>query len=240
MHGSTFPDAQLPGQILFSKVAGSHSFNLAMPESDMDYLAVYIAPTEKVLSIDPPPETLDHKGPDWSAHEVGKFCRLLLKGNPNMVETLFTSKLACGLDPWWSLLQAKRTLFLTKRVVLQYLGYCQAQLHKLVAHSGTGGLHTSGGAYNTKWAYHMVRLVQDADAISSGMEPVLWKEGPERDMLMEVRRGEWTQGNVENLVRHKISSIDARKPWHLPDEGDRVVLNEWLLGIRCWYMMEKR
>mgnify|MGYP001578001477 CR=1 FL=1 len=217
-----------PYPLLYAKVWGSHSHNTQLPESDVDYLGVYVAPTHEVLSIDKPAETVTHNKPDIEAHEVEKFCRLLLKGNPSMVEMLFTDKMHYMTEPWVELVMCRQT-FLSQSVVKQYLGYANGQLMRLK--KGTK-LHTKGGEYNTKWAYHIIRVLGDAYEIAKGGAPVVWKEGPEHKLLMAIRHGEYEPERVVKMAGDMIGGIERVKPWALPVEGDRGRLNDWLLSIR--------
>ena len=112
----------------------------------MDYLAVYAAPTSEVLSLDKPPETVTNSKPDLEAHEVEKFCRLLIKGNPSMIEMLWTERM-CWTTPEWTALRNIRAQFLSSQAVLQYVGYARGQEARF---KGGGRPHTGGGKYNTK------------------------------------------------------------------------------------------
>lgn len=216
------------GNILFSKIWGSHSHQTAVATSDVDYLAVYAAENRDLLAMDPPTDTLTGEKPDYQVHEVKKFCDLLMKGNPGIIEMLFTDKLV-HYGPQWEELRNERKRFLCIRVVKEYLGYCSGQLKKLAA--GTS-LHTKGGHLNEKWGYHMVRLANDALRIAKGGEPQVWKEGEELAQLMEIRRGEWSKDRIEKHTLGLINLIDSLKPWVLPEQGDKVFLNNWLLRIR--------
>lgn len=217
-----------PGKILFAKIAGSHSHNTAVPTSDIDALGVYVAPTDLVLGMDPPPETITNSTNDFTVHEVAKFCRLLIKGNPNIVEMLFTEKM-CKYEPAWMELYNQRRRFLSARAVEQYIGYLLAQLHKL---STKTYLHTAGGKYNTKFGYHLVRLGYDGLRMSKGEGPVVWKEDEEREVLMKIRTGETSEEEVARLGNQFVREIDALKPWKLPEEGDKILLNDWLVSLR--------
>jgi len=218
----------IPGHIMFAKVWGSHSHGTAVPESDVDYLGVYIAPNENLLGLDRAPDTLTGEKPDYQCHEVGKFADLLMKGNPGIVEMLFTDRMFISCEAW-DLLAKERRRFLCKRAVAQYLGYCQGQLKKLA--NGTY-LGTKGGDYNTKWAYHMIRLANDARRIAVGDEPKVWKEGAELDELMSIRRGEWSKERVGKHTLGLIHELESLKPWVIPDEPDKMFLNDWLLWSR--------
>jgi hypothetical protein len=218
----------LPGTMLFSKVWGSHSHNTALPDSDVDYLVVYVAAPQDLLGLHPPAETVTHEKPDCQFHEVGKFASLLLKGNPGIVECLFTERL-CYETGAWQLLKQMRGEFLNARTVGAYLGYCMGQTKKLW---NRGYLHTSGGSYNAKWAYHLIRLAKDAYRICQGQEPVVWKEGEELELLMDIRHGRKTQGEVERMATALINDIEAARPWPIPEKCNEERLNHWLLYVR--------
>lgn len=218
----------LPGRLLFSKLWGSHSHNCALPESDRDFICIYVAKTDEMLSLNPPKETETRKKPDIEAHEVAKFCRLLLKGNPSSIETLYTERF-CTQAEEWGPLRLVRKRFLSHRVILQYLGYGLGQLKRYDV--GTR-LHTKSGKATEKWCYHMVRVLLDARRIAQGGEPVVFKEGAERDVLMNIRTGLTRTDLAVDIARSLIEDIDAAKPWPWPEEGDRELLNAWLLDIR--------
>lgn len=219
----------LPGTPLFVKLWGSHSHNTNVEGSDYDYLAVFQAPLREVLSVHGSRDTVEHKKPDLEAHEAGKFCRLLLKGNPGMIEMLYTDRDCLLLSPAWTALREARERFLSRQVVLQYIGYARGQLQRL---RNGHRLHTKGGDYNTKWAYHALRVAGDAYLIASGKPPIVWKEGAERALLLDVRYGNWSQAQVEQELTTRLTAVDDIAPWPLPDRGDEAWLNQWLFDLR--------
>jgi predicted nucleotidyltransferase len=219
----------LPGRALYAKVWGSWSHNTQVAESDVDYLAVFQYPTRDIVRLSPPPDTIDGEKPDYQAHEIAKFCALLRKGNPGIVEMLFTER-DQFVTPAWEELIAIRHQFINMQTLRAYLGYCEGQLQRL--RSGTR-LHTSGGEYNTKWAYHLVRLAFDAERIANGEPPVVFKEGAELDTLMAVRNRKYTPGEIEGLFREAQSRIEALNPEsQLPPEADARMLDDWLWARR--------
>lgn len=232
-----------PGRLIFAKVWGSRSHNTHKTDSDYDFSGVYALPTSQLLSLDASQETMSHDtgdgrpladklaNPDHSFHELRKFAGLVLVGNPSILEMVFTER-ECIMTPEWEALRSIRRKFLSQESVKQYLGYMQGQLKRLTNEEGKRGLHTKGGAYNEKWAYHILRLAGDAKRIAKGGEPVVWKDGPERDFLMRVRNNEFDWPEVKTLIEHAIAEIDGLKPWNIPEVGDRAALNEWLLDIR--------
>lgn len=217
--------------VMYGKLGGSWSHNAGLPESDYDFLGVYVVETPRILGLDPYPETIDGKAPDFEAHEVGKFCRLLLKGNPAMIETLFTERhQMVFFDTYaWKQLVERRRDFLTQRAVAQYVGYAKGQLSRL---QSARPLHTAGGTYNTKWAYHIVRLMQDARRIAEGGVPQVWREaGPELDFIMKVRMGGADQVVIASWLHDMITAVE-RSVEKLPAEPPRDWLTEWLLRVR--------
>lgn len=218
---------EMRGWLLFTKVWGSHSHDTQLPSSDVDYTGVYVAYTKDLLGLHPPTDTLDGEKPDYQIHELKKFCDLLLKGNPAVIEMLFTDRMFWS-DPKWNPLREARKKFLAANVVKQYLGYSQAQLQRL-RHGKP--VHSKGGVPGEKWCYHMVRVAWDAERIARGEEPKVWKEGEEKEKLMAIRTGLWTTEQAVREAETTIARIDS-KPWAVPDKPDEKFLNDWLLWIR--------
>lgn len=209
-------------KLVFSKVWGSRSHQLELPESDWDFSGVYVLPTKSILSFRPFEKTLDGKSPDYSFHEVGKFCDLLLKGNPGILEMLFTDKM-CNTTPEWDWIKQIRRKFLTRQSISAYRGFAVAQMNSL----------KHNGKYDTKAAYHLIRLLQDALRISRGGEPVVWKEGHQRDFLMSIRRNEIMFKDLEKTYNNLFAEIKAQEPFSdLPEKGDEDALEEWLITVR--------
>jgi uncharacterized protein (DUF2237 family) len=219
---------EMRGWLLFSKIWGSHSHDTQLPTSDVDYTGVYVAYNKDLLGLSPPGDTLTGNKPDYQIHEVKKFCDLLLKGNPAIIEMLFTEKLK-WCDPKWDVLYEGRKHFLSANVVKQYLGYSVAQLQRL-RHGKP--VHSHGGIPGEKWCYHMVRVAWDAERIAFGGEPKVWKDGAEKEKLMAIRTGAWSTEQAVKEAEETIARIDARKPWPIPERANEKFLNDWLLWIR--------
>jgi len=69
---------------------GSQSHGMATLMSDEDFLAVIIPPTERIFGL----SSFDHWDPkdigmDFKVYSLQKYIRLLLKNNPNVLETLW-------------------------------------------------------------------------------------------------------------------------------------------------------
>lgn len=217
-------------RLLFCKVWGSRSHNTHHDNSDWDFSGVFIYPTRSLLGLDRLDDNYcSQEKPDCQFHEVGKFANLLIEGNPSILEMLWTDRMTFAEEDWNTLVHNRRR-FLSKRAVAQYLGYAEGQLKRIK--SGRA-LHTSGGGYSEKWAYHLLRVLGDSARIIAYGEPVVWKEGPERDFLMSVRRNEIGCEQVIEIADSKI--LDQRAALEksgLPDNPDKSWLNEWLVDLR--------
>jgi len=228
----------LPGRPLFVKVWGSYSHNCAHDSSDLDMLAVYQLPTHEILGLAPVREdvvwTAANGAPfDLEAHEIGKFCRLLMKGGAAALETLFTDRLFWA-SPDFATLMSLGSRFLSRRSVRQYMGYADGQIKRF---QNGQSLHSKGGKQNEKWGYHFSRLAIDAERIARSEPPLVWKDGEEREGLMRIRRGETSP---EVAMRQAAARIDGLRQtegaWTVQEESDEATLNDWLVSLR----MEKR
>lgn len=230
-----------PGKVIFAKIWGSKSHNTNKPDSDTDYAGVYVVPTKQILGLDATADTVKNDNedstidktiyPDFQFHEVQKFSLLLIKGNPGILECLWTEKLYVS-SPEWERLRKIRDKFLSEEAIHQYLGYMGGQYKRLVASNGQKGLHTRGGKLSEKWVYHILRLAEDAKRIAKGHPPIVWKDGQELDFLMEIRSGKYGFDEYKVFIEKAIADIEGMKPYNLPREGDKKALNEWLLQIR--------
>lgn len=225
------PARSLPGRLVYAKVWGSHSHGTQLETSDVDYLAVFQQPTRVVLGLGPWRDGVDGKAPDYQCHEVGKLAGLLLKGNPGVVEMLFTEQMQVT-TPGWDALRAFRRTFINQTTLGQYLGYCDDQLRR---HRAGNRLHTAGGAYNTKWAYHLLRLVRNAERMVLGGDPVMLEAGDDLGLLQQVRAGALSPLEVEAAFAAVRARVAAAVP-ALPPAADLRRLEEWLWQQRLDYL----
>lgn len=224
--------ARIPYPALFGKLWGSRSHNTHRPDSDYDFSGVYVVPTKQVLGLENYKETIEKDGdekPDFQFHEVRKFCGLLLKGNPSILEMLYTEREYVS-TPEWDELRSIRDRFLSKSAVDSYVGYMKGQLSRL---KKGGYLHTTGGEFNEKWAYHCVRLGMDARRIVWGNPPVVWKDtgSHEHALLMGIRSYKYGKEEVLAMIEELLREIEATD-CQLPEAGDAEALNSWLLEVR--------
>jgi len=244
---------QCKGVVLFAMVAGSKSFNLALPQSDTDYFAVYAGDISSLVSLKAPPEYIDHHQPDYVIYEVAYFCRLLLKGNPKLVEPLFVEHL-CYQSPEWKELKKIRNSFITKNTIHQYVGYSMAQLGQAQRSSKQQQQQQQQQQHSqsqeekqeknqddvksreSKKYYHTIRLLLEAKRMIEGKEPTVWfnDDDPNRDYLMSIRRGvlppEQLHLSVNQMKTDVHNALEA--DIGIPEQTDKQPLDKWLVSIR--------
>jgi hypothetical protein len=225
----------MPGRVIFGKLAGSRCHNTHHLLSDRDYAGVYIVPTRDVVALNYDTAELDSvchddkkrdkgKYPDHAFYEVLKFSKLLVKGNPTIIEMLFTEKNAEWSSEWEELRSIK-SQFLTQQVVKHYLGFADGQMSHL-----RRSYEAKKSSEN--FAYHIFRLLGDASRIAQGGDPVIWKDNEERAFLMAIRRYEYDFPAIEAMVDERVAAIEELKPWKLPEACDETFLNQWIVSLR--------
>ena len=143
---------------------GSKSYGIDGPGSDDDYAGVFLAPLRAFVSLEGPgADSETGHAPDFTLHEIGKFCRLALKGNPAVLEVLWNDDVLLA-DAWGRELRERRRAFLHRDGLRVYVEYAESQLKKMAR---GGGLHAKGGAYNGKFGAHLIRLLHAGIALAA-------------------------------------------------------------------------
>ena len=118
--------------LIFSSVAGSRLYGLNNAQSDTDVRGVFLAPRNQVLGIVPLVDTQELSEPDTVYHELRKFLRLAAKGNPTIIELLFTPESHwLSSHVYWNEVHQNRSLFLTEQTKQQYTGYIYSELSSI-------------------------------------------------------------------------------------------------------------
>lgn len=222
-----------PENIILEGVTGSTAYGLATENSDIDIKGVYLLPTKTVLSIgfNPQGTTKDHVDPDWVYHEVGKFMKLVIAGNPTVTELLYLDEYTI-LTPIGQILIDNRASFLsTKSVMDAYSGYALSQARRLVTRTAQGmeGYDSSLKNRFAKHTRHCFRLmIQARQLLETGTLDV--KVTPEqREYLFAM--GEKTADEVEKEFTRQDNEL-KKVVSVLPDKPDTDKLNEILFEIR--------
>lgn len=93
-------------------------------------------------------------------------------------------------------------------------------------------LHTSTGAYNVKWAMHLLRLLYEARRLAKGELPLVAVPEPERSRLLDVRHGRVERAAVEDEAIALAGEVEALQPWPWPAEEPEGLVAELLMEYR--------
>jgi predicted nucleotidyltransferase len=222
-----------PDNIILEGVTGSTAYGLTTENSDVDIKGVYLLPTTTVLSIgfNQDHTTKDHVDPDWVYHEVGKFMKLVLAGNPTVTELLYLDDYTV-LTPIGQMLVDNRDAFLsTKAIDHAYRGYAFSQAKRLNnrTEQGLEGYDSSLKNRFAKHTRHCFRLLMQArQLLETGTLSV--KVTPEqREYLFAM--GEKSADEVVDEFMRQDAEFENIKSV-LPDEPDYDRLNALLYKIR--------
>lgn len=222
-----------PDNIILEGVTGSTAYGLATENSDVDIKGVYLLPTSQILSLrfNPQKTTKDHVDPDWVYHEVGKFMKLVISGNPTVTELLYLNGYTV-MTPIGQKLIDNRGLFLSTHAVEDaYRGYTLSQAKRLNnrTEQGLDGYDSALKKRFAKHTRHCFRLLLQArQLLETGTLQV--KVTPEeREWLFNMG-----EQDVDTVVQ-KFMEMDAEfenVKSVLPDEPNWDALDALLLDIR--------
>ncbi|MBB6120105.1 DNA polymerase beta superfamily protein [Nocardiopsis algeriensis] len=240
------------GTVLRCQV-GSGVHGLALPgQGDRDEMGICVEPPEYVIGLRTfeqyihrtrPEHTRSGSGDlDLTVYSLRKWMRLALDGNPTVLLPLFapdhelTDTNDIGHD-----LRANTHRIVSRRTGERFLGYLRAQRDRMA--DLRGGRHTNRPelvaehGFDTKYAYHMVRLgLQGVELMETGRLTLPLPE-PDRTWLMDLRRGRRTRDEAlerTSELEERLLALCRTSP--LPAEPDRAWADRWLVEAyrRSW------
>jgi hypothetical protein len=160
-------------------VVGSHAYGCATPESDVDYMNVFVAPLDHYFGIQKETEskqTNDGEN-DVSSYEFRNFVSLCAKFNPNVIPMLFLDApknwyevLKPNLSAWRFVhpvmvpIIQNRSTFISKSAAATLIGYADGMISRAkIGVSGKWGEKRKAlveeYGYDVKAAAHAYRLL---------------------------------------------------------------------------------
>lgn len=241
------PPKWLPDNCQYLTIMGSVAYGVSADTSDMDLYGFAVPPKDLAfphLAGEIPGFGRQHqrfeqwqehhvKAPDsaqtydFAVYSIVKYFDLCMSNNPNMIDSLFTAR-RCVLHstPIAEMVRERRREFLHKGAWHKFKGYAYAQMGKIRSKSNKTNerraLDIEKFGYDTKFAYHIVRLLSEVEQIMVEHDLDLERN---REQLKSIRRGEWTLEQIESYFTSKEISLEqtyanSTLP-HSPDE-DRI------------------
>lgn len=230
--GLVKPPRWLPANVQYETVMGSVAYGVSSDTSDMDLYGWAVPPKDDVfphLAGEIPGfghqrkrfgQFQEHHVRDAGAlaghgrtydlviFGIVKFFQLAMENNPNVIDSLFTPA-TCVLHSTriGNLVRENRRLFLHRGAWPKFKGYAYSQLHKLAIKEPTGKRAelVAKHGYDTKFAYHVVRLLGEAEQILVEGDIDLQRDN---ERLKAIRRGEWSEDRLRQWAADKEADLE--------------------------------
>jgi hypothetical protein len=223
--------------VLLAGIVGSRAYGLATPESDVDRLEVFAAPTVLFHGLRPPigrEATVVTTDPDVTRHEAGKFAALCLRGNPTVTELLWLEEYEVRTELGDRLVGIREAFLSASRVREAYFGYASGQFRRLEGR-GDGSFSADTRKRTAKHARHLARLVHQGLGLYRTGRLTVRLDDPQwyRDFGERVARGELEE--ARRLLAVAEADFDAATT-PLAERPDEGTVERWLLDVRAAYL----
>ncbi len=239
----------------YEVIMGSVAYGVSNDTSDMDIYGYCIPPRDYVFphlrgeipGFTPPGPRFDQfqehhvhdpsaeggkgRNYDFTIYSIVKFFRLCAENNPNLIDSLFVPR-RCILHSTaiGEMVRERRHTFLHKGAWHKFKGYAYGQMHKMRTKQPEGkrkkAIEEFG--YDVKFAYHVVRLLNEVEQILLEGDLDLERN---REQLKAIRRGDWSQKKIQDYFESKERQLEAAfAKSRLPERPDYDALQTLLLN----------
>ncbi len=244
----------LPDNVQYLTQMGSHAYGVNRADSDHDVYGFVMPPKEVIFphlagqiigfgelkhinerwnvwhtpeKKDGQPGLIDPdngKEYDFQLYNIVDYFQLVMEGNPNMVDSLFTpSECVLHSTKVGDMVRENRKLFLTKKVWHTFKGYAYKQMRKMGSMQRTGKRKAvvEEHGFDLKFAYHVVRLLNEVEQLLTEGDMDLRRN---REQLKAIRNGEWTKEQVESYFARKEVELEvlyneSKLPWGIEEDN---------------------
>lgn len=159
---------------------------------------------------------------------------MAIKGNATALHFLFAEPQEVPSKSWKKI-QSERELFLSRNSAKQFLGFADDQFKRLTGEKGSGKKgqrpeYIGKYGYDTKAAMHGLRLLYECLELMAHKRITLPR--PEKDLLIEVRSGEWPLDRVLAHAKNLAGEVEkavAASP--LPESVDRAAISSLVAQV---------
>lgn len=246
------PPSFLPTNVQMEVIMGSVAYGVSSDLSDLDIYGFCICPLEMTFphlageiegfgrhkkrfhQYEKHHVRYRENQYDLTIYNIVRYFTLLMENNPNIIDSLFVPE-NCVLHctEVGRMVRDNRKLFLHKGAYHRFRGYAFSQLHKIRTKTPEEGSkrheNVQEFGYDTKFAYHLVRLLDEAEQILTQGNLNLQNS---REMLKAIRRGEWAEDQV--VAYFDTKALELEKLYNsstiLPYGPDEQAIKELLLN----------
>lgn len=219
-HRSLSKPKWLDTNIQYEVITGSQAYGCSRPESDKDVQGFCIPPKEMIFphlagaipGFHGTPvqgfELWDNTDPDFTIFGIIKFFNLILNCNPNIIDVLFVpDRCVIHCTKAGQIVRDNRRLFLSKKAYHSFKGYAYSQSKKIQTKNPTGKrveLVEKYG-YDTKFAYHIVRLMNECRQILETGDLNLESDSQQ---YIAIREGAWKLEYLLNWFDRQVIGLE--------------------------------
>jgi predicted nucleotidyltransferase len=188
-----------------------------MPDSDKDVQGFCIPPKEMIFPgtipgfLGTPTKGFEqwiNTNPDFTIFGIVKFFNLILNCNPNIIDVLFVPE-RCVIHSTkvGQIVRDSRHVFLSKKAYHSFKGYAYSQSKKIQTKNPTGKRSelVEKFGYDTKFAYHIVRLMNECRQILESGDLNLESDS---QMYISIREGAWTLDYLMQWFDQQIIDLE--------------------------------
>jgi predicted nucleotidyltransferase len=227
------PPKWLPTNMHYEVMMGSIAYGVSSDSSDLDVYGFAIPPKDMVFPhlrgeilgfgnqikrfeqyqqhhiMDPSARGGKGQEYDFSIYSIVKFFQLCMDNNPNMIDCLFVPN-NCVLHATQvgQMVRENRRHFLHRGAWHRFKGYAFQQMKKINTKNPEGKRKemVERFGFDVKYAYHLVRLMLEIEQILTEGDLDLMRN---REHLKAIRRGEWTQDQVQDYFTRKEIELET-------------------------------
>lgn len=216
------PPKFVPESIQYETMMGSFVYGVSNDTSDVDVYGFCIPKKEIIFphisghipGFGTKPEVFeqyqqhhikgdDGKQYDLSIYNIVKYFQLCMDNNPNMIDSLFTrNNHVTSITKIGQMVKENRHMFLHKGAWYKFKGYAYSQLNKIRNKNPEGKRKETieKYGYDVKFAYHVVRLLDECEQILSYGDIDLMRNN---EHLKAIRRGDISLKEIEDHFSRK-------------------------------------
>lgn len=239
---------------MYETIMGSEAYGVASGNSDRDIYGFAIPPKEVIFPhlageilgfgrqkkrfeqyqehhIDDP-TAQSGRGLQWDLQifSIVKYFTLAMENNPNMIDSLFTpAECVIHSTQVGQMVREQRRLFLHKGCWHKFKGYAYAQLNAMGSKNPIGKRKelVERHGFDCKFAYHVVRLLDEAEQILTLGDINLRRNA---EHLKAIRRGDVSEEDIRKWAADKEAQLES--VYHtstLPYSPDEAAIKALLL-----------
>jgi predicted nucleotidyltransferase len=228
---------------------GSRAYGIENKDSDWDYYGMCMIPRKNIfpneygmlLGLDSIPtfnqwekknfiDSDSGKDMSFVVYGIVRYAYLLMQGNPNIIESLFTPR-ECVIysTPIGEKFRNNRQIFISKDNFVRTRAYAFSQLKKLdrVPEGKRKESYDIYG-YDVKYAAHAIRLISNCRQMIENQTIDLRRD---REMVKAIRRGEWTLSQIRDYCnKQELYLEDIVNKSNLPPKPNINTVRSLLLS----------